>query len=135
MSISIETYFWLIDRLKIEDDSRNKVNMTKNQVTLSKPFLKKCENGLYLGQLLTEIYATHSKRVNKQFAIPQSVTEITLETPAFSQPVWKHIFEGLAMYGCKIEPSKQDQILKMAKTDQVIELFDCLFEIDSSPNG
>lgn len=39
------------------------------------------------------------------------------------------------MYGCKIEPSKQDQILKMAKTDQVIELFDCLFEIDSSPNG
>ena len=56
MSISIETYFWLIDRLKIEDDSRNKVNMTKNQVTLSKPFLKKCENGLYLGQLLTEIY-------------------------------------------------------------------------------
>ena len=30
MSISIETYFWLLDRLKIEDDSRNKVNMTKN---------------------------------------------------------------------------------------------------------
>ncbi len=70
MSISIETYFWLIDRLKIEDDSRNKVNMTKNQVTLSKPFLKKCENGLYLGQLLTEIYSTHSKRVNKQFTVP-----------------------------------------------------------------
>lgn len=49
MSISIETYFWLVDRLKIEDDSKNKVNMTKNQVTLSKVFLKKCENGLYIG--------------------------------------------------------------------------------------
>jgi hypothetical protein len=65
MSISIETYFWLVDRLKIEDDSRNKVNMTKNQVTLSKPFLKKCENGLYLGQLLNEIYPTYSNRVDK----------------------------------------------------------------------
>ena len=39
------------------------------------------------------------------------------------------------MYGCKVEPARQDQILKTARTDQVIELFDCLFEIDNSPNG
>ena len=89
MSISIETYFWLVDRLKIEDDSRNKVNMTKNQVTLSKPFLKKCENGLYLGQLLAEMYATFTNRVDKSFAVPAAVTEITLETPIYSPPVWK----------------------------------------------
>ncbi len=135
MSISIETYFWLVDRLKIEDDSRNKVNMTKNQVTLSKPFLKKCENGLYLGQLLSEMYSTYSNRVEKQFSVPSAVTEINIETPVFNQPVWKNIFDGLAMYGCKVDPAKQDQIVKMAKTDQVIELFDCMFEIDNSPNG
>lgn len=52
MSISLETYFWIIDRLEIEDDSRNKVNKSKNQVTLSKSFLKKCENGQYIGRLL-----------------------------------------------------------------------------------
>ena len=39
------------------------------------------------------------------------------------------------MYGCKIEPNKQDAIVKTNKTDSVIELFDCLFEIDSSATG
>jgi len=63
------------------------------------------------------MYPTFSNRVEKQFSVPQAVTEITLETPAFSQPVWKNIFDGLALYGCKIDPAKQDQIVKMAKTE------------------
>ena len=67
MSISLEAYFWLLDRLKIEDDPRNKVNMSKNQVALSKNFLKMCENGMYPGRLLIEMYPTYSNRVEKQF--------------------------------------------------------------------
>ena len=135
MSISVEAYFWLVDRLKIEDDSRNKVNMSKNQVTLSKNFLKLCENGAYIGRLLAEMYPTFSNRIEKQFMLPPAVSDIGIETPPFNQPVWKNIFEGLSQFGCRIEAAKQDQIVKMAKTDQVLELFECLFEIDNSPNG
>ncbi len=67
VTISIETYFWMVDRLQIEDDTRNKVNKTTNIVTLSKPFQKKIENGFYISRLLNEIYPTFSKRSDKQF--------------------------------------------------------------------
>lgn len=52
VTTSLETYFWMVDRLAIEDDSRNKVNMQKNSVLLSKPFVKKLDNGHYAGRLL-----------------------------------------------------------------------------------
>lgn len=49
---SIETYFWLVDRLSMEDDSRNKVNMSKNTVALSKPYLLNIETGSYIAKLM-----------------------------------------------------------------------------------
>ena len=55
----------MVDRLQIEDDVRNKVNRTTNAVTLSKPFIKRVENGHYVGRLLTDMYPTFSKRSDK----------------------------------------------------------------------
>ena len=105
----------MVDRLKIEDDSRNKVNMAKNQVALSKNFLKRCENGQYVGRLLTEMYPTFSNRSDKTFTIPPAVTDLTDEAPTYNPAVWKNLFEVLAQFGCKLEPSKQDIILKTTK--------------------
>jgi hypothetical protein len=70
MQINNETYFWMVDRLKIADDTKNKVNKVTNLVTLSKPFLKKCENGHFIGKLLREMYATYSNRTSRSFKIP-----------------------------------------------------------------
>ena len=33
---SQETYFWMVDRLGLEEDPKNKVNMNQNTVALSK---------------------------------------------------------------------------------------------------
>ena len=35
METSIQNYFWLVDRLAMEDDSRNRVNAESETVTLS----------------------------------------------------------------------------------------------------
>jgi len=35
MDTSIQNYFWLVDRLAMEDDPRNKVNADNETVTLS----------------------------------------------------------------------------------------------------
>lgn len=32
MSINVETYFWMVDRLNLEDDTKNKVNKVTNFV-------------------------------------------------------------------------------------------------------
>lgn len=53
---SIETYFWMVDRLQIEDDPRNKVNRIKNSVAFSKDLTTKIQNGFYLGLLLKNMY-------------------------------------------------------------------------------
>ena len=60
VTTSLETYFWMVDRLGIEDDTRNKVNMTNNNVTLGKPFIKRIENGHYMGRLLADMYTTYT---------------------------------------------------------------------------
>jgi hypothetical protein len=74
----------LVDRLKIADDTKNKVNKVTNLVTLSKPFLKKCENGHYIGKLLREMYATYSNRTGKSFRLTNAVTDISSELEAFN---------------------------------------------------
>lgn len=84
MQINNETYFWMVDRLKIADDTKNKVNKVTNLVTLSKPFLKKCENGHFIGKLLREMYATYSNRTSRSFKIPNSVTDVSAESDPFN---------------------------------------------------
>ena len=80
VTTTTDNYFWMVDRLKIEDDTRNKVNMAKNTVGLSKPFIKRLENGFYIGQLLQEIHPTYMNRSGKQFELPQALTEIDPES-------------------------------------------------------
>ena len=91
-TVSVETYYWMVDRLAIEDDTRNKVNMTINQVTLSKPFQRKIENGHYIGRLLAVMHPTFSKRSEKHFNLPASLEDVDPETPGFNQGVFKPIF-------------------------------------------
>ena len=84
VTTSLETYFWMVDRLEIEDDSRNKVNMTNNSVALSKPFIKRIENGHYVGRLLADMHPTFSKRTEKNFAVPTSLADIDPEAAAYN---------------------------------------------------
>lgn len=135
MSINVETYFWMVDRLNLEDDTKNKVNKVTNFVQLSKNFLKKCENGYYLGRLLKQMYATFSNRTAKSFNVPLIVTEINPDAASFNAQTWKIIFDVLAQYGCKIEASKQDIIVKSSNTDIILDIIEALYEIDNSSTG
>jgi hypothetical protein len=54
-------------------------------VSLSKPFLKNCENGHYLGKLLREMYGTYSNRTGKSFKMTNVVTDIPSELEPFNQ--------------------------------------------------
>lgn len=130
VTTSIESYFWMVDRLGIEDDTRNKVNMTKNCVALGKPFIKKVENGYYMGRLLSDMYPTFSKRSDKQFAIPYSLQEMDPEGPIYNQNQWDVLFGVLAKYGCDLGQKRRDIILQTFKTENLLEIVDCLFEID-----
>jgi hypothetical protein len=54
-------------------------------VTLSKPFLKKIDNGHFIGKLLVAMYPTFAKRSDKQFSVPPSIGEIDPDSPTFNQ--------------------------------------------------
>jgi hypothetical protein len=89
---SLEVYFWMLDRLQIEDDTRNKVNKTNNNVVLGKPFTKRVENGHYIGRLLTLMYPTFAQRSGKTFSLPAQLTEIEPEAGTYSRAIWMPIF-------------------------------------------
>lgn len=95
VTTSIESYFWMVDRLQIEDDSRNKVNMTKNIVVLSKPFTKRIENGHYVGRLLHEMSHTYESRTGRQLLVPSELQAIDAESPGWNAQQWQLIFDAL----------------------------------------
>ena len=52
IEISIQNYFWLVDRLEMEDDPRNKVNVEKQTVCIGKEMSNSLKNGFLFGKLL-----------------------------------------------------------------------------------
>ena len=92
---SIETYFWLVDRLSMEDDSRNKVNMSKNTVALSKPYLLNIETGSYIAKLMQDMCHTFESRTGKNLEMSKDLV-VDPEAKGFFEPKWKTIFATLS---------------------------------------
>lgn len=67
LEISMQDYFWLVDRLELEDDPRNKVNSDTQTVTLGKQLTSSLRNGFVFSKLLQKMQATYAKRTKKFF--------------------------------------------------------------------
>ena len=52
METSIQNYFWLVDRLNMDDDQRNKVNMQSDSVSLSEVLTEYITSGELITKLL-----------------------------------------------------------------------------------
>ena len=52
MQTSVENYFWLVDRLSMEDDPANKVNVQKETVKLSDKMQDRIRSGELMQKLL-----------------------------------------------------------------------------------
>ena len=52
METSIQNYFWLVDRLNMDDDQRNKVNIQSDSVSLSEVLTEYITSGELITKLL-----------------------------------------------------------------------------------
>ena len=85
MQTSVENYFWLVDRLNMEDDPANKVNVQKETVILSNNLRDRVRSGEILQKLLEQMHVTYIKRTEKPF----SLKKIDAKNP---QQRWNGIF-------------------------------------------
>ena len=85
MQTSVENYFWLVDRLNMEDDPANKVNVQKETVILSNNLRDRVRSGEILQKLLEQMHVTFIKRTEKPF----SLKKIDAKNP---QQRWNGIF-------------------------------------------
>ena len=69
MQTSVENYFWLVDRLNMEDDPANKVNVQKETVILSNNLRDGVRSGEILQKLLEQMHVTYIKRTEKPFSL------------------------------------------------------------------
>ena len=67
METSIQNYFWMVDRLSMEDDSRNKVNADADSVTLSSELQGSITDGSLFARLLAEMHRTFIMRTGATF--------------------------------------------------------------------
>jgi hypothetical protein len=104
MTTSLDTYFWMMDRLEMADDPRNKVNKAQNSVTFAKPFLKKIENGHYMSLLMKQMQQTFESRTGKQLA--KYGIQIPAEANSWDSNNWQQLFKSLEHYGIVLTKQK-----------------------------
>ena len=81
------------------------------------------------------MYATFVSRSGISFEIPPEISQIDPEAGTYSRVIWTPIFETLDKYGCELGKKRQDIIIQTAETQNIIDIIDCLYEIDHSPKG
>lgn len=135
MEARLETYFWLVDRLQLEDDPKNKVNMAKGTVKVSTALQNRITNGMYIARLLREMTNTYQSRSGNQVSLDPALSQIKDNDKAFKPQNWQLIFNQLEQFNIFIEPKKQEAIVKNLRLDLALEVVDVLFDIDNSPSG
>jgi hypothetical protein len=98
MEANLDDYFWMIDRLGMEDDTRNKVNKDRNVVQLSKNMTASLCNGYLFAKLLSEIHPTYIKRSRKNFNLEAALLDMR-DNIKNRQANWEVIQKVLPKFG------------------------------------
>ena len=89
-----------MDRLAIEDDSRNKVNAENETVTLSDSMQEQLQKGHIFGRLLSEMHRTFTMRTGSSFQLAKEPLTGTNEAN------WEALIPQLRQYGIQVNESK-----------------------------
>ena len=76
MEANLDDYFWMIDRLGMEDNQKNKVDNEKNTVVLDKMLTGSIANGYYMAKLIVEMHSTYLKRTRKKFTLDPAISTV-----------------------------------------------------------
>ena len=126
MDTSIQNYFWLVDRLSMEDDSRNKVNAETETVTLSENLAREITDGQIFGKLLQEMQRTYTMRTGAAIDIPSKQLSEDRESN------WEALLPQFRQFGVQLSDTRAERI-KQGDQNQLKSLLTTLFEIDTSP--
>ena len=113
MEVNLDDYFWMIDRLGMEDDTRNKVNKDRKVVQLSKNMTASLVNGYLFSKILSEIHPTFIKRTRKNFTLDPGVLEMKDNNAVKSrQANWEIISKALPKFGvASLQENKKKEIV------------------------
>jgi len=132
MEVNLDDYFWMIDRLGMEDDTRNKVNKDRKVVQLSKNMTASLVNGYFFSKLLSEIHPTFIKRTRKNFTLDPGVTEMKDNNAVKSrQANWDVIQKAVPKFGVMMLNDKKKKEIVEQNMDSVRELISELQRVDT----
>jgi hypothetical protein len=50
--LDVDQYYWLLDKLEVAEDQRNKLNIQAQTVQMHREYLMNFENGLYFAKIM-----------------------------------------------------------------------------------
>ena len=119
----MDDYFWMIDRLGIEDHAKNKVNKDTSTVSISKDFANSLSNGYYFGKLIAEMHPTYIKRTRKKFSLDPNISSLKdnlqKKTKEFN---WHTIARQLDKFGVFLDNDMTAEIVNKGNLEIVAEL-------------
>ena len=100
METSTQNYFWLVDRLSMEDDPSNRVNPQNETVTLSEDLQSGLQSGHLFNKLLAVMHRTYTMRTNANFELStQPLTDSARDN-------WEQLIPQLRQFGISLNEGK-----------------------------
>ena len=125
MQTSVSNYFWLVDRLNMDDNPSNKVNVQTESVTLCDSLQNEIRSGELIQKLIGQMHVTYIKRTEKPFTLKTIGAKSDKER-------WNGLFNQLQSFGVDLDANAQGKLLG-GDDRQIDQLITDLFDIDNSP--
>jgi len=131
MEANLDDYFWMIDRLGMEDNQKNKVDNEKNTVVLDKMLTGSIANGYYMAKLIVEMHSTYLKRTRKKFTLDPAISNVKDNLQKKTKEAnWFAVARQLSKFGVTLDNESVDQIISKNNVEIVSELISQLAQVD-----
>jgi hypothetical protein len=103
LELSMDLYYWMVDKGEIIDDQRNQVDIQQQTVGLCPDQQAKVEGGIYIGRLMHAIRKSILKITKMPFTLDPLLANLKEpSTQAQKLYNWEYIFAGLKRFQIKI---------------------------------
>lgn len=112
LDLDLKLYFWIVDRLELEDDPRNKVNSESQTVSIGKVMAGKLRNGFLVSKLLQKMQSTFTKRTKHFFHFNQALFEMKdNDSVAVRRANWGLLSQEIKHFSITVDPAALGRII------------------------
>lgn len=132
--LNLDLYFWIIDRAKLEDDSRNQILQDTEQISLHREVAHRIFNGVHIATLMINIRKTMMQaQPTSVIAFSHQMSQLKDNiTQSIRQSNWEILAKELKKLKIKVSTSSIKSICADLDSETINLVLQKLFDLDET---